>query len=120
MYKANVENNVYLILVNLNYTIVSALLLCCANLLYCCLSMQLAKKIDRLEQELFQVSQELRDAENRAEHATGQLNVLLLREKKIMKEKRDAQRQLDHAKLQIARNLRYNNTCTSLSYCTCL
>ena len=112
----------YLIIVNLNDTIVTllSLLLCCAILSHCCLSMQLAKKIDRLEQELFQVSQELKDAENRAEHATGQLNVLLLREKKIMKEKRDAQRQLDHAKLQIARNLRYNNTCTSLSYCTCL
>ncbi len=92
---------------------------------------QLAKKVDKLQQEIFQTSQDLKDAESKAEHTSNQLNILLLREKKMMKEKRDAQRQLDHAKLQIARNLRCvhmlsvvymystcNNTCNRQLY-TC-
>lgn len=64
------------------------------------------KKVEKLEQELLQATEELKDSESRAEHATNQMNLLLLREKKMMKEKREAQRQLDHAKLQVARNLR--------------
>ena len=67
---------------------------------------QLTQRVNTLEEELYQASQELREAESKARHASNQLNVLLLREKKMMKEKRDAQRQLDQAKLQIARNLR--------------
>ena len=60
-----------------------------------------------MESELTQAYDKLKEAESKVEHTSNQLALLLVREKKMMKEKRDAQRQLDHAKVQIARNLRY-------------
>ena len=60
-----------------------------------------------MESELAQAYDKLKEAESKVEHTSNQLALLLVREKKMMKEKRDAQRQLDHAKVQIARNLRY-------------
>ena len=74
---------------------------------------QLVQKHAEMESELAQAYDKLKEAESKVEHTSNQLALLLVREKKMMKEKRDAQRQLDHAKVQIARNLRYV-TCTCI------
>lgn len=66
---------------------------------------KLVQKHAEMESELAQAYDKLKEAESKVEHTSNQLALLLVREKKMMKEKRDAQRQLDHAKVQIARNL---------------
>lgn len=59
-----------------------------------------------LQDEVGTLRNRLGESEAKVGEAKSQIEMLLARDKKTTREKRDAQRQLDRARLQIARSLR--------------
>lgn len=60
------------------------------------------------------MQQQLREAESRAEMATEQMASLLVRERQLLEERRELQRQLDKVRLEVARNARSGKTVLTL------
>ena len=75
--------------------------------LYNAILSQLTKQLSKLTTAHAALRQQLAEAESHIEASTGQVVVLLAREKQLLQERRDLYRQLDKLRLEMARNSGY-------------
>ncbi|CAI8004578.1 Sodium channel and clathrin linker 1 [Geodia barretti] len=64
---------------------------------------QQSRQLERLQASQTQLHRQLRESESRAEAAAAQVSSLLMREKQLLADRRELQRQLDKLKLEITR-----------------
>ena len=71
--------------------------------LFACI-LQLSKQLSHTAATCSSLQQQLGEAESHVEETTGQVEVLLSREKQLLQERRNLHQQLDKLRLEMARN----------------